>query len=41
MFDKENPETIIKLKLDEKNMFEYSFMALGVCIMVLKNVADL
>ena len=41
MLDKENPETITKLKLDEENMFEYSFMALGVCIMVLENVANL
>ena len=30
--EKENPRTIMKLKMEEKNRFEYSFMAFGPCI---------
>ena len=32
MLERENPGTVTKIQTDEENIFEYLFMALGLCI---------
>ena len=32
IFKRENPGTVTKVQIDEENIFEYLFMALGLCI---------
>ena len=41
MLEQENLRTVTKLKIDYENMFEYLFMAIGPCILVLSHVVDL